>query len=172
MLELQRASAGSGKTYALAKKFIWYYITIPEEGAGRRLRTDAELSESLSHILAVTFTNKATNEMQQRIVEKLYALGYPEANGKKPDYMQDFLDDLQQYDPGVSEERISAVCRRAVGIMLNNYSDFHVSTIDSFFQQVLRTFAYESDLSNSYRIEIDADVLSRMAIDGLLEDIN
>ncbi|MDE5790245.1 MAG: UvrD-helicase domain-containing protein [Muribaculaceae bacterium] len=173
MLELQRASAGSGKTFTLAKKFIWYYITIPDEAGRRRLRTPAELTDSLGHILAVTFTNKATNEMQQRIVEKLYALGYPEEGGKRPDYMAEFLNELNKHSEREIEEKdISATCRRAVGILLNNYSDFQVSTIDSFFQQVLRTFAYESDLSDSYRIELDTDYLSAMAIDALLEDIN
>ena len=173
MLELQRASAGSGKTFTLAKKFIWYYITIADDEGTRRLRTPSELQDSLSHILAVTFTNKATNEMQQRIVEKLYALAYPTKGGKKPDYMQEFCKDLNKAsDKKVTEKEISDVCRRAVEILLNNYSDFHVSTIDSFFQQVLRTFAYESDLSDSYRIEIDGDHLSTMAIDALLEDIN
>lgn len=174
MLELQRASAGSGKTYALARKFIWYFITIRESddpGSPRRLRTFAELTDSLSHILAVTFTNKATAEMQQRIVEKLYALGYPPSD-KEPDYMKDFLHDLRENDPDISAGKISEVCRKAVNILLNHYSDFHVSTIDSFFQQVLRTFAYESDLNDSYRIELDSKYLSTVAIDALLEDIN
>ena len=174
MLELQRASAGSGKTFTLAKKFIWYYITIPDEEGGRRLRKGAELQDSLSHILAVTFTNKATNEMQQRIVEKLFLLAYPpQDTEKKPDYMDDFCQELSSLaGRTVTEEEVSNTCRRAVSLLLNNYSDFHVSTIDSFFQQVLRTFAYESDLSDSYRIELDTDHLSAMAIDALLEDIN
>lgn len=174
MLELQRASAGSGKTYALARKFIWYFITIRESdepGAARRLRTDAELADSLSHILAVTFTNKATAEMQQRIVDKLHALGYPRP-GKTPDYMREFLEDLREHDPDVTAEQVSRTCRKAVGLLLNNYSDFHVSTIDSFFQQVLRTFAYETDLNDSYRIELDTNYLSTVAIDSLLEDLN
>ena len=173
MLELQRASAGSGKTFTLAKKFIWYYITIPDEEGNRRLRTPAELADSLGHILAVTFTNKATNEMQQRIVEKLYALGYPPQGGRRPDYQDEFLEELNEMsEKKVTEEDLGATCRRAVSLLLNNYSDFQVSTIDSFFQQVLRTFAYESDLSDSYRIELDTDYLSAMAIDALLEDIN
>jgi len=171
MLELQRASSGSGKTFTLARKFIWYFITVNDNGR-RRLRTRAELEDSLEHILAVTFTNKATNEMQQRIVEKLYLLGFPPAGGKKPDYLEDFASELSRSGVAVSEEEVSRTCRDAVRILLNNYSDFNVSTIDSFFQLVLRTFAYESDLSDSYRIELDGKMLSAMAIDSLLEDIN
>jgi len=79
MLDLHRASAGSGKTYTLAKKYIWYLITVSVEGSPRRLRTDAELAESARHILAVTFTNKATGEMQQRIVDKLFELAMRQA---------------------------------------------------------------------------------------------
>lgn len=166
MLQLQRASAGSGKTYTLAKKFIWYYITVSEENGPRRLRTRPELEDSLKHILAVTFTNKATGEMQQRIVEKLNSLANP-VSGKSPDYMDEFCRQL-----GESQERISAVCKDALAVLLNNYSDFHVSTIDSFFQQILRTFAYETDLNDSYQIELDGKYLSRVGIDAVLEEIN
>ena len=83
MLDLHRASAGSGKTYTLAKKYIWYLITITDEGKPRRLRTDAELADSAHHILAVTFTNKATGEMQQRIVDRLLTLASALLSGKK-----------------------------------------------------------------------------------------
>ncbi len=74
MLQLQRASAGSGKTYLLAKKFIEYFISKREEGGPRRLRSARELRDSLKHILAITFTNKATNEMKLRIIDKLNSL--------------------------------------------------------------------------------------------------
>ena len=104
MLELYRASAGSGKTYTLAKKYIWYFLTITPEGEATRLRTDSELTDSARHILAVTFTNKATNEMQQRIVEALYDLATIKTREKiladgtavkiLPDYMEEFCDSL------------------------------------------------------------------------------
>ena len=71
LLELHRASAGSGKTYTLAKKYLWYYLTVKDEDGPRRLRSAAELRDSLGHILAVTFTNKATNEMQQRLRSRI-----------------------------------------------------------------------------------------------------
>ena len=165
LLELHRASAGSGKTYTLAKKYLWYYLTVKEENGPRRLRTLPELNDSLNHILAITFTNKATNEMQQRIVEKLDALAFPAA-GKSPDYMDDFCRDLR-----VAPAELSRVCRRALYILLENYSEFQVSTIDSFFQLVLRTFAYETDLNDSYTIELDSDYLARVGIDATLNDI-
>ena len=177
MLDLHRASAGSGKTYTLAKKYIWYLITISPEGAPRRLRTDAELADSAHHILAVTFTNKATNEMQLRIVDKLFELATRAPEWKKdrsgvsrivaPDYMGDFTTALHE-----GPERVAAVCRKALSILLENYSDFKVSTIDSFFQLVLRTFAYESELNDTYQVELDSEFLSQVGVDGTLEEID
>lgn len=174
MLDLHRASAGSGKTYTLAKKFIWYLVTIKEEDRPRRLRRDSEIADSARHILAVTFTNKATNEMQQRIVKRLDDLAHMtpvyglDDTGrrviKSPDYMQEFCDDLR-----VSPARLAEVCAKALSALLENYSDFKVSTIDSFFQLVLRTFAYESELNDSYQIELDSEYLSQMAVDSMLE---
>ena len=174
MLELYRASAGSGKTYTLAKKYIWYFLTISPEGGKPRLRTDAELADSARHILAVTFTNKATNEMQQRIVGSLFSLAnqpleWKTDNGRrvirKPEYMQDFLDEL-----GESATRIAAAAGKALGLLLENYSDFNVSTIDSFFQQVLRTFAYESEINDTYQVELDNDYVSQVSVDATLEE--
>lgn len=191
-LEIQRASAGSGKTYSLAKKFLWLFLTIRtdddtrenygqedtvtlpvmENGPSRRLRTRAELRDSLRHILAVTFTNKATNEMQQRIVEKLFQLAFSKKT-EKIDYLLDFCKMLKGSEE-INDEDIRQfrnVCRQAIYILLENYSDFQVSTIDSFFQLVLRTFAYETELNDSYGIELDSEFLSKMGIDSIFEDI-
>lgn len=167
MLTLQRASAGSGKTFTLAKQFIWFFITIRPEGEERRLRTDGELDDSLSHILAVTFTNKATNEMQMRIVDSLHSLASYRPGDKVHQYMEDFATSLH-----VDYGSIARVCDRALKVLLANYSDFNVSTIDSFFQLVLRTFAYETDISDSYRVELESDFLSRMAINAMLDEID
>lgn len=177
MLELYRASAGSGKTYTLAKKYIWYFLTIQPEGGKARLRTEAELADSARHILAVTFTNKATNEMQLRIVGALHDLAtirkkrIKGAEGKiievLPDYMKDFSEEL-----GVKPEEIARISGLGLSILLENYSDFNVSTIDSFFQTVLRTFAYESDLNDSYQVELDTEFLSQLGVDATLEEID
>lgn len=177
MVELYRASAGSGKTYTLAKKYIWYLITISEDGGKPRLRTDAELADSAKHILAVTFTNKATNEMQMRIVDALFSLAYSpvkhqtndfgETTISSPEYMRDFTDELN-----VAPDEIAAISAKALYLLLENYSDFNVSTIDSFFQQVLRTFAYESQINDTYQVELDSDYLSKIAVDATLDEID
>lgn len=173
-LQLQRASAGSGKTFTLARKFIWNLITAPasgdrQEGARRLCRGAVELSANLNSILAVTFTNKATAEMKQRIVEKLAALSMAAEAGPevKIDYLADFVKEL-----GVSCEEIASTCGKALAVVLNRFSDFNVSTIDAFFQSVLRTFAYETNLPDSYEVEIDSDMLAVEGIDSALRRIN
>lgn len=177
MLDLYSASAGSGKTYTLAKKYIFYFITITDDEGHTRLRTLPELIDSARHILAVTFTNKATNEMQMRIVDSLYNLAHKQPEYKinkkgrkvivKPDYMQDFIDEL-----GLSIPEIQKISASALEVLLENYSDFNVSTIDSFFQQVLRTFAYESEINDSYQVEIDSGYLSQVGVDLTLDEID
>lgn len=172
MLTIQRASAGSGKTYALTKKYLWFLLTIvPTPGKGRRrLRRLPELYDAASHILAVTFTNKATNEMKARIVDKLASLASACAPGKDPmkaDYMKDFCKDLDE-----TPERVAEAAGVALRELLNAYGDFHVTTIDSFFQTVLRTFAYEIDLNDSYSLELDSNYVANVGMEGMLEEVN
>ncbi len=172
MLQLQRASAGSGKTYTLAKKFIQYLIAV-KDGGKWRLRKPREITDGLPRILAITFTNKATNEMKQRIVEKLADLA--RADGSEPlsaaetakiAYLNDFTKEFN-----TTTTAVGRTAREALSILLNDYSDFKVSTIDSFFQTILRTFAYESNLNDSYQVEIDSDFLAAAAVDSTIDDI-
>ncbi|MDE7409433.1 MAG: UvrD-helicase domain-containing protein [Muribaculaceae bacterium] len=169
MLQLQRASAGSGKTYTLAKKFIEYYISRPDETGRRHLRPVRALRESLQHILAITFTNKATNEMKLRIVDKLHALASwtPATPITKIDYLKDFTEQFS-----CSPQEIAYVCRQALKVLLTDYGDFKVSTIDSFFQTVLRTFAYEADLDDTYQLELDSNYVTQMGLDTTLDEID
>ena len=170
MLTLQRASAGSGKTYTLTKKFIRLLITIKDEGASQpRLRTDAELRDAVSHILAVTFTNKATDEMKKRIMVKLNDLAFhvDPAHPEKTDYLSDFCKEL-----GVKPEEISYACRIALRQLLYSFSDFNVMTIDSFFQAILRTFAYEAELPDGYELIIDTGYITRQVVLNMIEDLS
>ena len=138
MLTLQRASAGSGKTYTLTRKYLTMLLTIQDPGATqRRLRTESEIMDGVARILAVTFTNKATNEMKERILSKLNALAFPPADPKEwknVDYLNEFL---KEYNIGVEE--FSLLCKYALREILYQYSEFNISTIDAFFQTILRT---------------------------------
>lgn len=176
MLTRQLASAGSGKTYTLAKEFIRLYISIPEENGDhdptamlrvkRRLRTSAELGDSLRHILAITFTNMATEEMKQRIVDRLADLAAAGETGDVP-YMTEFMDEF-----GASRKQISRTAAEALRVLLTGFSDFQVSTIDSFFQLVMRTFTYEADLPDNYQLEIDNRYVASMGLDTALAELN
>lgn len=167
MIKLLRASAGSGKTFRLAKEFIVLLLTVPvaQGSPRRRLRAVPELTEPLRHILAITFTNKATNEMKQRIVEKLAALADPAE--KSPDYLKDLM-----AIAGAGEEQVRQAAGVALRVMLNNYSDFQISTIDSFFQSVLRTFTYEANISDSYSVELDSDYVAKVGVDSTLTNLD
>ncbi|MDE6632186.1 MAG: UvrD-helicase domain-containing protein [Muribaculaceae bacterium] len=169
MLQLQRASAGSGKTYTLAKKFIEYYISYSTESGERRLRPIRSLRDSLQHILAITFTNKATNEMKLRIVEKLNALACwtSDIPCSKVDYLEDFTKQFK-----CSPQELASHCKYALKVLLTDYGDFKVSTIDSFFQTVLRTFAYEADLDDTYQLELDSNYVTQMGLDTTLDEID
>lgn len=164
MLTLQRASAGSGKTYTLARTYIRHLLSIKEENGDIRLREDGEIPDAVSHILAVTFTNKATNEMKQRIVEKLHALTDTVTPVSKIDYLSDFMSEF-----GTDRATIARKSGLALKHLLLDFSNFNVSTIDSFFQTVLRTFAYEADVPDSYRLEIDSDYIAGVGVDAVID---
>lgn len=128
----------------------------PDGSERYRLRTPKELKEAHSHILAITFTNKATNEMKMRIVESLAALAYcnPQ-NYNKVDYME-YL--MELFD--ATAFSVSRTAEAALQELLEYYTDFQVSTIDSFFQTILRSFAFETDLQQDYEIELDDEYVN------------
>lgn len=145
--KILNASAGSGKTYQLAYKYV---------------RDTVENPERYRHILAVTFTNKATEEMKQRILKEIHAL----ASGAESGYLDALCRELR------TDER--TVRRRAKEVrakILHDYSRFTVLTIDTFFQRILRAFIKELGIDLDYNVEIEtASVLARSA-DTLVERI-
>ena len=159
-----KASAGSGKTYNLALQYITHLLFTTSEDGGRLLprRAAGETRPLNAHrlLLAITFTNKATNEMKERIVNELYFLSQP---GAKSDYLQLFID-----GSGLSESRIRELARLALNELLFDYSNFNVSTIDSFFQSILRNFARERDRDFNYDIQLEEDYAVRVAVHNFL----
>lgn len=173
MLKIQRASAGSGKTYTLAKTFILNLIAYKTPEGKWYIRNEKQIEDALTHLLAITFTNKATNEMKKRIIENLALLSRAE-----------FLDDnqiqtsnipyLQEIHDltGVPFRRIGKASSDGLRIVLNNFSNFKISTIDSFFQEILRTFAYETNLNSNYQLEIDSTYVTEAALDSAIQEID
>ena len=154
-----KASAGSGKTYTLAKQYI-QHLLFTDDGHGRLLPRRGELDTRQLNVhrqlLAITFTNKATDEMKQRIVNELHRLSSPET---RSDYLEAFMQ-----RSGLGEQRIRTMARQALDELLFDYSNFNVSTIDSFFQMILRNFARELDRDYNYDIQLDDKYAIKVAI--------
>lgn len=171
MLRIKRASAGSGKTYELAKTYIKLLLTTKQPEYKRLLKKDESFRESLSSIMAVTFTVKATAEMKQRIVEKLADLSRADKASPeellKIDYLKELTDDFS-----TTKDEIAELSRNALRTLLMYYSDFKVQTIDSFFQSILHTFAYEANLDDNFNTEINTDYITSIGLDLALDDLS
>lgn len=149
MLEIYKASAGAGKTHLLVK----YYLEWMLFGGTR-----------FNGILAVTFTNKATAEMKSRIVADLYRIA---TDATRSDYWADFHSKYPKEKPGDVEKR----ARKALSDILGDYSAFQVSTIDKFFQSIVRAFTRELRLQGNYEIELNDDRILDQAVSSFLTEI-
>lgn len=148
-LVIYKASAGSGKTFRLALEYIKLLIQSPS---------------SYRQILAVTFTNKATAEMKERILSQLYGIANQLTDS------QDYYDRLEE-ELGVNGMFIRENARKALHNILHDYSFFHVETIDSFFQTVMRNLAHELQLSNNLAIDLDQKAAIGEAVDEMMEQL-
>ena len=143
-LTIYSASAGSGKTFRLAGIYLSQLFK-----PGNNYRK----------ILAVTFTNKATAEMKSRILEQLYNL----ASGKQSEYLPDLV-----RETGRSEDIIRREAGSILKSILHAFSRFSVSTIDAFFQKVLRSFTWSARLHSGFNIELDHSQILSSAIDNMI----
>ncbi len=174
-LTVYKASAGSGKTYTLTREYILSVIAVknPETGTYRLNHPNyapggRALTNRHRAILAITFTNKATEEMKERITVKLRALAaVPQPGQKEADYAADFMALL-----GCSRQELAETANRALEQLLHDFQNFNVSTIDAFFQRVLRTFARELDLHGDYELQLDHQAVMRAAVAQMLDDFN
>lgn len=155
VLTVYKASAGSGKTFTLAVQYIKLLI-LSEDGG------------EYARILAVTFTNKATTEMKDRILSQLYGIGHTLKNSQA--YYVELQKALKEEGrTDLTEMEIRQRCRMALHRILHDYNRFRVSTIDAFFQSVMRNLAHELGLTANLQVEIsDSEVLSE-AVDRLVD---
>ena len=164
MIKVIKASAGSGKTYKLTYEYIKFLLGVKRKGR-YELAEDGDV-ERHRHILAVTFTNKATGEMKERIIRELSILA-----GEVPDKNSEYLDDLCRDLGNVSPEDVKKAAYRAMMEILFDYTNFNVSTIDAFFQLVLRTFAKELRMSYNYEIEIDDEYAIKVGLNDFFSSL-
>ena len=149
-LKIYRASAGSGKTFTLALEYIKLVVENPY---------------CYRNILAVTFTNKATAEMKERILGKLY--GVANSLVSASDYFRKIKEQL----PHFSDEKIISNAGKALELILHDYGHFRIQTIDAFFQTVLRSLARELDLGGDIEITLDSEELLGNAVDTYIKNL-
>lgn len=144
---IYRSSAGSGKTYTLTKEYLKIALQRPN---------------AFKQILGVTFTNKATEEMKQRIITVLREM----ASGVEPAVQKELTHSL-----GISNEQIQKIAASTLSDILHQYGRFSVVTIDSFFHQVIRAFAKEMGLQGSFSLDIELSKAITAVVDDMLMEV-
>lgn len=142
------ASAGSGKTHALTKEYLYRIFDNP---MGYR------------KILAVTFTNKAASEMKHRILDELSKIAAGEETA--------ILSDLRQHFPQYSNDKLKDMSKSILSSILSDYSRFSLSTIDSFFQKVFRSFAKEIGIPTNYGLYVEYSTLLHETVSDMIREM-
>lgn len=148
-LTVYKASAGSGKTFTLASEYIILVVKNPQD---------------YRSILAVTFTNKATQEMKTRILSQLYGIAH-----SLPD-SEAYYEQVRM-KTGFSEQTIRENAAKALSLLTHHYNEFRVQTIDAFFQSVLRNLARELNLTANLRVDLNDEQVEAQAVDELINSL-
>ncbi|HKJ06289.1 MAG TPA: UvrD-helicase domain-containing protein, partial [Flavobacteriaceae bacterium] len=147
--QIYNASAGSGKTFTIVKEYL-------------KILLQSNDLFKFQQILAITFTNKAAGEMKERILNTLQNF----SENKGDDMLPIIAKELT-----ISKEEIEEKSSKILQNILNNYSAFNISTIDSFTYKLIKTFAFDLNLSASANVELDASVLLNEAVDLVISKI-
>ena len=147
---IYNASAGSGKTFTLVKDYLKIVLSSKEFLPHR-------------HVLAITFTNKAVDEMKTRIIEALMAFASPSILSQSDALFSQVVRELQS-----TPEAVHTKSKHLLSKILHNYAAFDISTIDKFTQKIIRTFAFDLKLPMNFEVELDTDHLLQKAVSRLL----
>lgn len=147
-LTVYSSSAGSGKTTTLVNEYLGIALKRPEH---------------FKHILAITFTNKAANEMKARVLEVLKTLS---SQPHIPDNLRELVVKLN-----LDNETLKKRAGHLLSLILHNYDDFSISTIDSFIHRIIRTFATDVRLPQNFEVVIDNDDIIPDIINNLYEKV-
>jgi ATP-dependent exoDNAse (exonuclease V) beta subunit len=149
-----KSSAGSGKTFTLVREYLKIVLQNPEK---------------FRQVLAITFTNKAANEMKERVVSNLILLTSPE-NNKHEDAIRFLLPQLAK-ELNLSELQISQRASIVLRLIMHHYSEFAISTIDSFTHRVIRTFAHDLKIPLNFEVELDSETMLSQSVDLLISEV-
>lgn len=148
-LTVYKASAGSGKTSRLAIEYAAMLVKNPA---------------LYRHILAITFTNKAAEELKERVIKVLHAF----SKNKTSDF---YFAEVAEIS-GMGEKEIVRNAKRALFFILHDYNQFYISTIDSFFSKILIGFAFEMNIHPMEDVELDVGRMLQLAVDDMLSDFD
>lgn len=151
--QVYNASAGSGKTFTLVKEYLKIIL---QDSDPRRYQ----------HILAITFTNKAANEMKDRILENLLQFSIMEVSTETNDMVLTLMEET-----GLSLSMIQKRSKDRLQDILKNYASFHIKTIDSFTNKLIKSFAFDLGLTMDFEVELDTDSILKEAVDAVISRI-
>ena len=144
------ASAGAGKTFTLVKEYLKLLLAV-------------EGGQNFRKILAITFTNKAVNEMKLRILECLHDFSLPSEGNDKNELFLQLLQELQ-----LSPEILHKRAQRTLKEILHNYAFFDISTIDKFNHRLIKTFAKDLKIPQNFEVVLDTELLLAEGVDRLI----
>jgi ATP-dependent exoDNAse (exonuclease V) beta subunit len=147
---IYNASAGSGKTYTLVKEYLKIILTSKKDDAYK-------------NILAITFTNKAVFEMKSRIIDSLFDFSKDNPTDKSISLMEHL-----EAETGLNQIQIKTKAKAIIKNIIHNYAAFDISTIDKFTHKVIRSFAFDLGLPNTFDVSLDTENLLQEAVDALV----
>ena len=147
--QVYNASAGSGKTFTLVKEYL-------------KVLLNSDDIFTFQKVLAITFTNKAAGEMKERVLSNLEDF----AEGKENDLLK-----IIQKEITIDKATIQVRSKKILEVILQNYSAFSITTIDSFTHKIIKSFAYDLGLPLNFEVEMDAISLLNEAVDVLISKI-
>lgn len=148
---IYNASAGAGKTHTLVKEYLKILLNYSKK------------DDAYRNVLAITFTNKAVNEMKSRIVSSIYAFTLTEIPKKEYQLLEQIVQET-----GFSEAYIREKSKKILKNIIHNYAGFDISTIDKFTHKVIRSFAFDLNLPFHFEVSLDTEALLQEAVEALI----
>ncbi|TVR38006.1 MAG: hypothetical protein EA392_11280 [Cryomorphaceae bacterium] len=150
ILQVCRASAGSGKTYTLVQQYL-------------RLCLRSNRADSFKHILAITFTNKAASELKERVFRELKSLSEGNTKSQMAVHLRSEL--------SLSTEELQIRAQNTLRAMLHQYGDVAIGTIDQFMHRLVRSFSRDLALQHDFSVDTDNDPVVETAVEKVFRRV-